>query len=172
MRVAPLGAWFAGDPDRAAVEARRSAEVTHTHEEGVAGAMAVAVAASLAAGTGLSGAAFLDEVAERTPPGLVRDGIGLALTLLPLSDPRGAARGSGTAAYISAPDTVPFCLWVAAKRLTCFEAALWDTALVGGDIDTNCAIVGGVVAARVGLDGIPAEWLERCEPLPTWVGEF
>ncbi|WP_344328699.1 ADP-ribosylglycohydrolase family protein [Streptomyces macrosporus] len=41
MRVAPLGAWFAGDPDRAAAEAAASAAVTHTHPEGVAGAVAV-----------------------------------------------------------------------------------------------------------------------------------
>lgn len=172
MRVAPLGAWFAGDPDRAADEARRSAEVTHRHDEGVAGAVAVAVAAALAAGTGLIGAKFLDEVAERTPPGLVRDGLGYAMSLLPLSDPRSAAATLGNGHYISAPDTVPFCMWVIAKRLTNFEAALWDTAAAAGDIDTNCAIVGGVVAARVGLDGIPADWLKRCEPLPEWMGDI
>jgi hypothetical protein len=34
-----------------------------------------------------------------------------------------------------------------------------------GDIDTNCAIVGGVVALVVGVDAIPAEWRERREPL-------
>ena len=45
MRVAPLGAWFADDVARAVDEARRSAEVTHMHPEGIAGAVAVAVAA-------------------------------------------------------------------------------------------------------------------------------
>ena len=192
MRVAPLGAWYgAGDLDRVAAQAAASAEVTHTHAEGVAGAVAVAVAAALAATTDLAGWEFLDEVAERTPPGLVRDGIGTAMTLLPLSDPRSAAASLGNGRYISAPDTVPFCLWVAAKRLGekddgdgdendsgsdngsgsgSYEAAFWDTALVGGDIDTNCAIVGGVMAARVGVEGIPEEWRKRCEPLPEWAG--
>ncbi|NUR62414.1 MAG: ADP-ribosylglycohydrolase family protein [Catenulispora sp.] len=186
MRVAPLGAWYgADDLERVAAQAAASAEVTHTHAEGVAGAVAVAVAAALAATTNLAGYAFLDEIAERTPPGLVRDGIGNAMTLLPLSDPRSAAASLGNGRYISAPDTVPFCLWVAAKRLGGegagesetegegdtdgdYEAAFWDTALVGGDIDTNCAIVGGVMAARVGVEGIPEEWRKRCEPLPEW----
>jgi ADP-ribosylglycohydrolase len=37
-----------------------------------------------------------------------------------------------------------------------------------GDIDTNCAMVGGIVANYTGSDGIPAEWLRRREPLPAW----
>ncbi|GEM30053.1 hypothetical protein NN3_10600 [Nocardia neocaledoniensis NBRC 108232] len=49
MRVAPLGAFLAGDLDRAAAEAASSAEVTHAHPEAIVGAMAVAVAASHAA---------------------------------------------------------------------------------------------------------------------------
>ncbi|WP_306461849.1 ADP-ribosylglycohydrolase family protein [Spongiactinospora gelatinilytica] len=52
MRVAPLGAWFAGDPPIAAAQARASAEVTHTHPEAVDGAVAVAVAGATAAGEG------------------------------------------------------------------------------------------------------------------------
>src|SRR5439155_10532798 len=48
MRVAPLGAYFADDLERCAEEARASSLVTHTHPEGVAGAIAVAVAAAVA----------------------------------------------------------------------------------------------------------------------------
>jgi len=48
MRVAPIGAYFADDLDRVVEQARRSAVVTHAHPEGVAGAIAVAVAAALA----------------------------------------------------------------------------------------------------------------------------
>jgi ADP-ribosylglycohydrolase len=171
MRVAPLGCYFADDLERAAAEAAASAEVTHTHPEGVAGAVAVAVAAALVAREpGARGAALLDEVAERTPPGSVRDGIGNALQLLPLQDPRSAAASLGNGRYISAPDTVPFCLWVAAKYPDDFAAAFWATACVGGDVDTTCAIVGGILAARVGAGGIPSAWRERCEPLPGWSG--
>lgn len=48
MRVAPLGAWFADDLKRVASEARASAEVTHFHPEGQAGAIAIAVASAWA----------------------------------------------------------------------------------------------------------------------------
>jgi ADP-ribosylglycohydrolase len=46
MRVAPLGAYFADDLPTLVDQARRSAEVTHAHPEGVAGAIAVALAAA------------------------------------------------------------------------------------------------------------------------------
>lgn len=169
MRVAPLGAYFADDPHRAATEAARSAEVTHTHPEGVAGAIAIAVAAALAAAEPqLRGADLLQTVADHTPPGPVRDGIANAISLLPLADPRSAAASLGNGREISAPDTVPFCLWVAAKHPDDYAAAFWATASAGGDIDTTCAIVGGITAARLGAAAIPTEWRERCEPLPAW----
>src|SRR5258708_9841408 len=48
MRVAPLGAYFADSIETVIEQAQRSAEVTHAHPEGVAGAIAVAVAAAWA----------------------------------------------------------------------------------------------------------------------------
>ena len=47
MRVAPLGAYFADELDAVVEQASFSAEVTHSHPEGIAGAIAVAVAAAL-----------------------------------------------------------------------------------------------------------------------------
>src|SRR5262245_24425657 len=47
MRVAPPGAFFAGDPAEAAWQAALSATVTHTHPEAVAGAIAAAHAVPL-----------------------------------------------------------------------------------------------------------------------------
>src|SRR5262249_12742134 len=45
MRVAPLGAFFADQPlDLIRDQAKRSAEITHAHSEGIAGAIAIAVA--------------------------------------------------------------------------------------------------------------------------------
>jgi ADP-ribosylglycohydrolase len=37
---------------------------------------------------------------------------------------------------------------------------------VGGDVDTTCAMAGGIVAGAVGAGGIPAEWRAAREPLP------
>ncbi|MFJ5229102.1 ADP-ribosylglycohydrolase family protein [Kitasatospora sp. NPDC088391] len=182
MRVAPLGAWFAADLDEAAEQARYSAEVTHAHPQGIAGAVAVAVAAALAAragasgvpgavGTAPAGAELLHEVAGRTPEGPVRDGVRAAADLSPATLPGRAAELLGSGRRMRASDTVPFALWSAAHHLDSLTDALWTTAEGLGDVDTTCAITGGVVAARTGLAGVPAEWLERREPLPEWVAE-
>ncbi len=62
MRVA-LGAYYFGNPARAAAEAAAQAEVTHANIEGIAGAVAVAVAAS----TPQTGRALFDAVLDLTP---------------------------------------------------------------------------------------------------------
>ena len=69
---------------------------------------------------------------------------------------------------ISAQDTVPFTLWCSGEQLDHYEEAFWLTLSGGGDADTTCAIVGGIVALSTGLDGIPAEWRARREALPDW----
>src|SRR5262249_32769798 len=48
MRVAAVGAYFHDDDDRVAHQAAASAEVTHSHPDGVAGAVAVALASAYA----------------------------------------------------------------------------------------------------------------------------
>jgi len=172
MRVAPLGAWFAVDLEEAAWQAARSAEVTHTHPEAGAGAVAVALAAACAArsrGQRLSRHELLRPVLTLTPPGQVRDGVELALELLDQPHVQLAAHQLGNGSRVSAVDTVPFTLWCAATYLDDYQGALRATASAGGDVDTTCAIVGGIVAARVGTDGIPAHWNEAAEPLPPWV---
>ncbi|MFI9507123.1 ADP-ribosylglycohydrolase family protein [Nocardia sp. NPDC052566] len=167
MRVAPLGAYFADDLDRVVREAAASAEVTHTHPEGVTGAIAVAVAAALAVSRpDLCGGGFLDAVAARMPAGRVRDGIGAADAM---SDAAEAAAVLGNGREISAADTVPFCLWIVAAYPNDFAEACWATVATGGDVDTTCAIVGGILGARLGVAGVPSEWLAHCEPLPRWV---
>jgi ADP-ribosylglycohydrolase len=49
MRVAPLGAYHPDRPNTAAEEAITSAQVTHAHPEGIAGAVLVAATAAYAA---------------------------------------------------------------------------------------------------------------------------
>jgi ADP-ribosylglycohydrolase len=170
MRVAPLGAWFAVDLAEAAAQAGRQARVTHTHPEAGAGAIAVAVAAACAA-RGWTGERLLAAAEELTPQGRVRAGVSEARELLGQPHAEYAAHRLGNGRRVSAADTVPFALWCAARHLDDFEAALWACASVGGDVDTTCAIVGGIVAARVGTEGIPAHWREATEPLPDWVAE-
>ncbi|MEU0545242.1 ADP-ribosylglycohydrolase family protein [Nocardia sp. NPDC005978] len=170
MRVAPVGAYFAGDLDRVVREAAASAVVTHAHAEGVAGAVAVAVAAALGVSDpGLRGEALLAAVAEHTPGGAVREGISAAGALGPLADIEEVIALLGNGSRTSAQDTVPFCLWMVAEHGAHVAEALWRTAAAGGDMDTTCAIVGGILGARLGVSGLPDELRERCEPLPEWI---
>jgi hypothetical protein len=125
--------------------------------------MAVAVAAALAAQpSGPDGAAFIDGVMRFVPPGDVHDGLHAALEI-PIDRADEAVRRLGTGARISAQDTVPFCIWVAAHHLHDYETALRTTAWGRGDVDTTCAIVGGIVA--MSASEIPASWVERREAL-------
>lgn len=172
MRVAPLGAYFADDLDRVLAEAQRSAQVTHAHPEGIAGAIAVAVAGAWAWRIGHGGApsshSLFDLVLPYVPESEVRSRIERAAGLSPGIPAHWAVGTLGNGVNISAQDTVGYCLWCAASYLSDYEAALWHTASGLGDVDTNCAIVGGIVAARVGLEDIPAEWQQSREPLPHW----
>ncbi|WP_405674396.1 ADP-ribosylglycohydrolase family protein [Streptomyces sp. NBC_01511] len=161
MRVAPLGAWFAHDLERVVEQATLSAEVTHAHPQGIAGAVAVAVAAALS----VRGELSLAAVARATPEGPVRDGLARAVDVPFGTEPWQASDILGNGQRIRADDTVPFAVWTAARHHDDLAAALWATAEGFGDVDTTCAITGGIVGARTGVDAVPREWLERREGL-------
>lgn len=168
MRVPPIGAYFADDLDRVVAEAARSAEPTHAHPEGAAGAIAVAVAAALAwraREAPFDRGEFFDEILARTPPGATHKGIAAAAKGSALA-PFEAADILGTGLQVLATDTVPWCLWVAARHLGSYEDACWIAAGELGDRDTNAAIVGGIVVLAVGEERIPAAWRAAVEPVP------
>lgn len=170
MRVAPLGAWYAGEPEKAAEQAELSAYTTHQHREAVVGAMAVAAAAALAADPAGPGAPqdLITRVVALLPRSAVHAGLRRAVDMLDYDDVATVAAVLGNGRRTSAHDTVPFALWSAARGLGDYEGAFWATARAGGDVDTTCAIVGGIVAAGAGGEP-PSEWQERCEALPEWL---
>ncbi|MEF9885840.1 ADP-ribosylglycohydrolase family protein [Streptomyces sp. P9-A4] len=170
MRIAPLGAWYADDPEQATHQAEISAYTTHQHREAVVGAMAVAAAAALAAD--LAGPptpeALLDGVIALVPRSAVGAGLRRARDMLDYGDAGTVAAVLGSGRRTSAHDTVPFALWSAARGLGDYERVFWTTAQVGGDVDTTCAIAGGVVASATN-GAPPADWLRQTEDLPEWV---
>lgn len=168
MRSAPVGAYFAGDPPRVIAESLASAEVTHAHPDGQAGAVAIALAASFAwehrhEPAETAGPALLDHAFAHTPAGATREGLERARDLLPTASLRLAAEALGTGYLVSSADTVPFSLFCAARHLGSFEEAMWATVAGLGDRDTTCAMVGGIVALFV--PELPASWLLLREPL-------
>ncbi|MFH8489782.1 ADP-ribosylglycohydrolase family protein [Streptomyces longisporoflavus] len=170
MRIAPLGAWYADDPEQATHQAEISAYPTHQHREAVVGAMAVAAAAALAADPAGPPApkTLLDGVIDLVPRSAVGAGLRRARDMLDYGDAATVAAVLGCGRRTTAHDTVPFALWSAARGLGDFERTFWTTAQVGGDMDTTCAIAGGVVASGEG-GAPPGEWLTQTEALPDWV---
>ncbi|MFI0989558.1 ADP-ribosylglycohydrolase family protein [Streptomyces exfoliatus] len=175
MRVAPLGAWHADDLDAVAEQAARQGAVSHHHPEAVAGAVAVALAAALAT-RGRGGPApaqpdFLWAVADLLPDSDVRSGIRIAARMPERTSVRHAAEVLGSGYRMSGPDTVPYALWCAAGHLDDLQEGLWRTVAGRGDIDTTCAIAGGVIAARTGVAALPSAWHTAREPLPPVVAQ-
>jgi len=171
MRVGPVGAYFADDLDAVVEQARASARVTHMHPDGQAGALAVAIAAAWAsrkrdcAGVTDHRDLFTTVIAH-TPEGPTRAGLEKAADL-PLEESVERAAGVlGNGSYVTCRDTVPLCLWCAARHMDSYTDALWNVARAFGDMDTNCAIVGSIVSLAVGREGIPPEWLAARERLP------
>jgi ADP-ribosylglycohydrolase len=102
-------------------------------------------------------------VLRKTPEGKVRQGIAQARQTPPAAQVQEVARALGNGSLVTAPDTVPFCLWIAANHPHDFVAAIGKTISADGDCDTNAAIVGGIVALSAGRERIPREWLAARE---------
>jgi hypothetical protein len=117
-----------------------------------------------------------DYVLKMTPRGQVYDGIVKAKTL-PMDLPVGKVievLGNGT--HVTCQDTVPFCCYMAIKALSSsssvekykvlnentYENIIIETSMAFGDVDTNCAIVGGVVGI---VCPPPDKWKNFCEPM-------
>lgn len=164
MRVAPLGAYFADDLGRVVREADLSAEVTHAHREGRAGAVAVAALAALVCQGETEPGRLIEAVLMHTPGGQTHAGVEAALRLAPGTSIERAARVLGNGAKVTAPDTVPLAVWLAAHHLGDVPRSLWAVLEAGGDVDTLGAMVGGVVALHAPRT-IPQSWLAAREPL-------
>lgn len=170
MRSAPLGAYFADDLERLVSESTQSSMVTHSHPEGIAGSVAVSLAAAQTwqtRGLELQTARhrIWQTTLERTPQGETWEGLQKAFAIPLEMLPENAARILGSGFLVTAPDTVPFAIWCAIRHLDNYREALIATLGGDGDCDTNCAIVGGIVSLFVGRSGIPEDWLKSREKL-------
>ncbi|MBA1145589.1 ADP-ribosylglycohydrolase family protein [Ectothiorhodospiraceae bacterium WFHF3C12] len=136
MRVAPIG-WWARDRETVLAEARRSAEVSHDHPQGVLGAQASALAVFLARG-GVARERLRREIEALTGYDLSRR----------LDDIRPGYRFD-----VTCQGSVPESL-IAFLESRDFEDAIRKAISLGGDADTMAAICGGVAEAYYG--GVPA----------------
>lgn len=147
MRVSPV-AWAFDTLDEVLHHARRSAEVTHDHPEGIKGAEATAAAVFLAR-TGTAKPEIRAFIEERFGYDLNRS----------LAEIRPTYRFD-----VSCQGSVPEAI-IAFLESTDFEDAVRKAISIGGDSDTIACIAGSIAHAAYGVPGpIRAEVERRLAP--------
>lgn len=148
MRVSPI-AWAFESLDQVLLEAKRSAEVTHNHPEGIKGAQSVALAIFLAR-MGKGKEDIRQEIEMRFSYDLHRT----------LDEIRPTYRWDSTS-----PGSVPESI-LAFLESTDLESAIRNAVLMGGDADTMAAITGSIAEAYYGglLPGMISEVRARLSP--------
>jgi ADP-ribosylglycohydrolase len=129
MRVSPIGFAF-NSIDDVLAEAKKSAEVTHNHSEGIKGAQATALAIYLAR-TGASKAIIKKEISQRFAYNLQRT----------LAEIRPTYNFD-----VSCQGSVPESI-IAFLEADDFESTVRNAISLGGDADTMACIAGGIAQA-------------------------
>jgi ADP-ribosyl-[dinitrogen reductase] hydrolase len=129
MRVSPIG-WYCNSIDDVLAEAKKSAEVTHNHPEGIKGAQAAAAAVYLAR-TGKSKDEIKKFIVDRFDYNLYRK----------LDEIRPSYNFD-----VSCQGSVPEAI-IAFLESTDYENAIRLAVSIGGDSDTIAAITGGIAEA-------------------------
>ena len=142
-----------------------SSQITHTDPKATYGAIAVALASHLAShGEKVDPSEYLklltDVLKSEQPDELLslmqRAIISLESGASTFEFSSSVASERGVTGYVY--HTVPVAVYAWLKNQHDFRAAIQDVISCGGDADTTAAIVGGIVGAAVGIEGIPEEW--------------
>ncbi|MDQ3766625.1 MAG: ADP-ribosylglycohydrolase family protein [Actinomycetota bacterium] len=157
MRCSPVALRWRTSGRNLVRDARTSALVTHYDPLCEWSTVAMSVALALA----LSGAPVdLDLLATRVDATGAPDDVAAAI--------RAVERGGLRQFALDDPMDMGYTikgmqvgLWSAAVANADFEAVLTEVVAEGGDTDTNGAIAGAVMGARLGADAIPSRWLDN-----------
>ncbi|MEX2654267.1 MAG: ADP-ribosylglycohydrolase family protein [Acidimicrobiia bacterium] len=159
MRVAPVALFGHPDTDQVAELARNSAVITHTHPEGIDGAVAQAVAIDHVLGLPLGvepdPAAMIERVRRYVTTTKFHHKLETVEAIVSTGDHRRLpVLGSGITAHASVPTALACFL----LHLGSFPAAVKTAISLGGDTDTIAAMTGALVGAHLGLSAIPEQW--------------
>ena len=169
MRSALLGVYFVDDTLERQLYTQASAEITHRDPRAVIAALAVAETATWMTQESDDVDALWQTLADLSHqddwPSLVakmRAAFESGTPTAELAQQVGATKGVSGFAFQS----VPVAIYAAVRNRRDFSAALGEAIACGGDTDTVGAITGALVGARVGVDGIPPEWIEQIAENP------
>lgn len=170
MRSAIIGICYGDDIQKLRELVRASTRLTHTDIKAEYGALAVALAAYLSSQKllispqlyyqelenliGLEQIEFLSLIKQACNSAELGETTQSFATKLGLS--------KGITGYIY--HTVPVVIQAWLRYQQDYQTAIVEIVSCGGDTDTTAAILGGIVGAAVGKDGIPQKWLDNlCE---------
>jgi ADP-ribosyl-[dinitrogen reductase] hydrolase len=165
MRSAIIGVYFADEPGLMHKFVSISTRITHSDPKAEFGALAVALAASLAAkNKQVDPDNYLTELLKILPEGaeefivLLRNAIESVKNQQTTED-YVAAMGleKGITGYIY--HTVPPVIHCWLNNQNNYKEGIKQIINCGGDTDTTAAILGGIIGASTGTEGIPEEWL-------------
>ncbi len=178
MRSALLGVCYGGSPEKLHELVRASTRMTHTDPKAEFGALSVAVAAFMAstsAGNAVSPHEYVralqsnhhchqQEFSELL--GKTLESLTYGQTTEDFAKEIGCQNGVSGYMY----HTLPIVLHAWLSHQHDFRAAVREVIRCGGDTDTTAAIVGAIIGAGVGKQGIPEEWLRDLWEWPRTVG--
>jgi ADP-ribosyl-[dinitrogen reductase] hydrolase len=160
MRASIVGV-VVGDAAQRRALGRAIARVTHTDDRAVEGALYVAELAAGAARGVIDVNGALDVVSEPTLRAAITKAIELARAR---TGDEEAARTLGTTGFVM--HTVPLATFMVVKYGDDTLDAVRATIRVGGDTDSNAAIVGTVLGALHGAHALPDELVARLNDGP------
>jgi len=171
MRIAPIGFFFYDERERLQVIALSCTQITHRHPQGLAGALAQAMAVGIATQKGVKGEtidhlAFLEEIAQGV--GAVDKAMMAEIERIKEIDAGGDLQAKIERIALSFPRDVSAIGAVpAAIASFIINADFQDTVQTavncGGDTDTIGAMAGAIAGAYYGRSSIPSAWLEPLE---------
>ncbi|MBD3214267.1 MAG: hypothetical protein GF311_16775 [Candidatus Lokiarchaeota archaeon] len=167
MRISPLGLFYYDSSNMYGV-AKKSAVTTHTHSWGIDGAAILAKLLSLIIPkqpgdlTDQQKNGILDELIEFSNTDKYKNVLKRVKELILQAKSLKYAEGiigSGVLAYTS----VPFSIFAFLYNPESYRKNLINTVLLSRDRDTVGAMVGGLLGAYLGIEGIPDEWIQKLE---------
>jgi poly(ADP-ribose) glycohydrolase ARH3 len=159
FRIAPVGLFYFDTPDMLWEIAYKSANITHSHELGKAGAALQAFAVALAVRGHKED--MLLKLKEVVKTDMYKGKVGKLEALLDegATEKRVISElGNGMAAFESVPTAIYSFL-----RYDNFKDSVIYAISLGGDTDTIGSMTGAISGAYYGEGAIPKAWLERLE---------
>ncbi len=173
MRAPVIGAFYADDFNHIQGLLKISTQMTHTDPKAFEGALAIALAAAIIIKSNPSSPPITEFFATIQP---LIQGKELKASLLSAQEAllknesvesfaqKLGLTKNGVSGYVN--HTVPVVIYCWLRYFNDYSETITQIIRLGGDTDSNAAIVGALAGMTVGEDGIPKEWIDNTRNWP------